>query len=141
VSASGVAPTPQASGSGSTWEKRMAHRQVDRAHAKAIETHEAECAAAEHRATLAARFDAFCEARNGTGWYYNHSGSFAHRHYAHGNGIFDAATRELLGIFSIVLEDDMPPAPKSCPICDDFKPEEWQSPVPLAEGKERSDHE
>lgn len=108
----------------STWEERMAQRAVDRAHAVALTMHEAESAAAERRAALNERFRAFAQERGGRGGY-NSLGHFSHTHWAHGNGVVDAATGECLGIFSIILADDMPPPPKVCPICADFKPEEW----------------
>lgn len=122
-----------------TWEERMAHRQVDHAHAEALQMHEAESRRAAWSTEVNSRFSAFAEARGGSGGYNRWSGAFAHVLVAaHGNAYFDAATGENLGVFSIVLTDDMPAPLDSCPICDDFRPEDWRPP---AEGSERSDPE
>ena len=99
----------------STWEERMGERTA-RARAKADE-------AEPWFVALSERFSAFAAERDGRGGY--SQGHFRHTHWAHGNTVVDAATGECLGIFSIALTDDMPPPPEFCPICADFKPEEW----------------
>ena len=63
---------------------------------------------------------------------------FSHAHYFHGNVLADAVTGRWIqgAIFSVALTDDMPPPPEFCPICADFKPEEWLT-APAAEEADR----
>lgn len=115
----------------STWEERMAARHVEREHGKALAAHPEESAAADQLNATQARWETFVEA-NGGSWpwvrgepHHGRPYRFDHWHPAHGNATVDAATGDILNVFTVVIDADAPPRPDVCPVCRDFKREEW----------------
>lgn len=101
----------------STWEDRMAQKQAER---------RASNDAARRKADneRQAGWPEFVSERGGDAAYVTEDGEYQHAHDFHGNVLADAVTGEPIpdAIFSVVY---LLPPPASCPICDDFKREEW----------------